>query len=238
MKRTVLIDGNAICYWRHFAREKDPHRPGAVQWIRRFLDDAQPDRAVIALDGVGNWRKAKHPVYKMHRPPTPDGVRNELRALMDSPLVQRVDEYEADDVIATVARKNPDTQHLVVTNDKDMLQLVSDNVVCYDPKMQIAFDTFAVFEKWGVWPPAMRSLLALMGDAADGIDGVPGFGPAFASKVVNAFDWEPLWSTLGATEQEVHVPVSKSKRDLLRQFRAIAVRNYELVALSDVPGVA
>lgn len=232
MTRAIYFDGDSILYQKHYG---DPQREcsrAAANWIRRFVDDAKPDIAIVALDGAHNWRKTEFPDYKSHRPPAPSNVvygrKNLAKMLGASIPVVSVDGYEADDVIATLVENAPLAQTIVVSPDKDLQQLVGPNVITYAPRDRRLFDADEVMEKWGVPPQCLRTLLSIMGDDSDGLDGVPGFGPKIASRVALPTLEQTLAQLDGAD-------ISENKRAVLRQFWPRVTVNYRLIELRLVP---
>jgi len=148
----------------------------------------------------------------------------------------RLDACEADDVIATLARRAADagSDVMIATGDKDLFQLVDDHVrivsLAGEPT---AMDAEAVACKTGVRPGQIPDWLALTGDAADNIKGVPGVGPKTAAKLLNAFpNLQAVYAQLEAVE-------SPRLRQVLADSRDIVERNLKMVRLDcDVPGVA
>lgn len=237
MKRRVLIDGNGVAHWRHHASAKYPNARGAREWIEQFVGDAHADDAVVVFDGARCWRNEVLPSYKGHRPTTPPIIVQEIGSMHQQPVdgtrSLRVDGYEADDVIATLVARSRDTHVMVVSNDKDLLQLVSPTTVVFAAQQGRVFDRAAVAERWGVEPEHMRALLALMGDRSDGLDGVPGFGAVHASSAARE-GWERIWARTPAEWRASGI--SPALQLVLQQFRPRAERNYQLVRLvDDVP---
>lgn len=97
--------------------------------------------------------------------------------------------FEADDLIATYCTlaEREDTRVTIVTPDKDMMQLISPRVRCFDPAKRMLFDEAAVVERWGVVPSQVVFVQALTGDKVDNIPGAPGIGPKIAAKLVSEY---------------------------------------------------
>lgn len=237
--RRVLIDASAVAYWRHFAREKNPHADTAAEWTQRFLDDANPDEAAICFDSPTNWRTAKHSDYKAHRAPRPDGVKCQIDGLRNLSRAAKfeVEGFEADDIIAGRAADS-DAHTIIVASDKDLLQIVSPTVLVFDPVRNKTWDGEAVAEKWGVLPTGIRMLLALMGDASDGLAGVPGIGAVKAAQLVNqgqTIGHTPLTMALfddpKLRPDDLCESVSRALRELVIQFADRVRLNYELIGL-------
>lgn len=240
MKRLLLIDGNGIVHWREQAciAHPYPNVAGAREWLARFIYDSKADEVFVCFDGARGWREAASVDYKAQRPPVVPIIKEQIRSLIKTPVFPEarsvvVEGYEADDVIATLVRQNPDAHTMIVTRDKDLQQLVSKTCVVFDPVSKRVYDVEGVHEKWGVPPPNLRQLLAIMGDTADGIEGIPGFGRVKAG-IAARFEWEAIWQRTDA--EWVRDGISAALALVLRSFRIRAERNYQLVRLvDDVP---
>lgn len=250
----VLIDMGSVfaAAWHSSADDEvSAARARTVAQIRR-LAEGHP-RCAVCCDSRSNWRKALSPAYKQPRDPKPEAYFAELERAeetlrKDGLLVWKVEGYEADDVLATAAAEAVGTglRVLIHSSDKDLLQLVQDDtgdaqgsvVVCSvrDARYYRAAD---VRDKFGVLPHQMADWLALVGDAADNIAGVPGIGPKRAAQLLNAFGsiagiLSQLETTLGREAIVKLVgPSCKAALDSNRETLALA---QQLVALrSDAP---
>jgi len=202
-KTLVLIDGSSFLYRAFHAlpdlsnSQGEPTGAifGVANMLRKLLADYPKAHVGLVFDAPGrNFRDDLYAEYKAHRPPMPDNLRAQL-GLLDE-LVQamgfpvlRVPGVEADDVIGTLARQGERQGFKVVisTGDKDMAQLVSDNVTLEDTMKNARMDSAGVAEKFGVPPALIVDYLALMGDSSDNIPGVPKCGPKTAAKWLNEF---------------------------------------------------
>ena len=168
---------------------------GLTKFLRDILRREKPDLIGVAFDPPGGcFRREMFPEYKANRPPTPEDI------ILSVPYVKRLLEamripilevagYEADDVIGTLAKRGAEAGYNVfmVTPDKDYGQLVDDNCVIYRQKGDATeiVDKEAIKQKYGISDPRLvRDILALWGDSADNIPGVPGIGEKGASKLV------------------------------------------------------
>ena len=144
------------------------------------------------------FREEKFAAYKETRAPTPNDLRTQIplvKTLFEAlrlPLLE-VPGFEADDVLGTVVDRTRDLpiELVLVTSDKDMLQLVSPRVRVFSTTGRggdrVVFDEAAVRAKWGVEPEQIPDILALMGDSIDNIPGVPGVGEKTAAKLIGQF---------------------------------------------------
>ena len=207
-ERTVyLIDGSAQFHRAYFAiRGLATSRGlptnatyGFTTMLRKLYQDEAPEWVGISFDlPVPTFRHQEYAAYKAHRPRMQDDLAVQL------PYVRRVCEvfrlpvieapgFEADDVIATLARQVVERgmEVVVVSGDKDLLQLVSDQVRVLNPGREgagaVLYDRQAVLEKFGVPPERVVDVLALVGDAVDNVPGIPGIGEKGARDLIHEF---------------------------------------------------
>lgn len=204
-KKLVLVDGSSYLF-RAFhglpPLSSQGHPTGAIygvlNMLRKLMQDEQPDYIAVVFDAKGKtFRNDIYPEYKANRPPMPDDLRVQIEPLHNIiraqglPLVI-VEKVEADDVIGTLARegKEQGLQVLISTGDKDMAQLVCDDITLINTMNMVHMDKAMVEEKFQVKPEQIIDYLALMGDSSDNIPGVPKVGPKTASKWLN--EWHTL----------------------------------------------
>ncbi len=168
---------------------------GVINMIRSLLKTYPDSRVGIVFDAKGKtFRSEIFAEYKANRPPMPDELRSQIEPIhniiraMGLPLLI-IDEVEADDVIGTLARQAGAEQvsTLISTGDKDLAQLVTDQVTLINTMNDERLDPAGVKEKFGVRPDQIIDLLALMGDKSDNIPGVPGVGAKTATKWLNEY---------------------------------------------------
>lgn len=168
---------------------------GFVTMIGKVFSMARPDYAAIIFDAPGkNFRHELFPDYKAQRPPMPEELRAQIEPLLTMipklgwPLLQ-VPGVEADDVMGTLARAGAAKGMKVVlaTGDKDMAQLVDENVVLLNTMNTKFYDVEGVKEKYGVYPERIIDYLALMGDKVDNVPGIDKCGPKTAAKWLDAY---------------------------------------------------
>jgi DNA polymerase-1 len=168
---------------------------GFASFFAKYMTDEKPTHIGVAFDRHFNqsFRNQDYAAYKAQRDASPP----ELDAQVD-PCVEMMqalgiatfidEQYEADDLIATVIdQTRAKAHHVIVTTDKDMTQLVSDRVTVYDPGRGLRFDAAAVEAKFGVRPEQMTDFLGLAGDAVDNIPGVKGIGPKTAADLLRRY---------------------------------------------------
>ncbi|WP_104490058.1 DNA polymerase I [Acinetobacter indicus] len=168
---------------------------GAISAIQKLMRRTQPTHMAVIFDTPEpTFRHELSPIYKGDRPSMPDELSQQipyLHALIHAlgiPLYM-LPGAEADDIIGTLAKRAEAEGHqvLISTGDKDMAQLVTDKVTLEDSFKEKPMDVQGVFEKFGVWPNQIVDYLTLMGDASDGIMGVPGVGAKTAAKLLTEY---------------------------------------------------
>ncbi len=215
---------------------------GFTTMLRKLLEDASPEYVGILFDAPGpTFRHEEYREYKANRPKMDDDLAVQI------PWVRRVCEvfrlsvtevpgYEADDAIATLARQAVDKglAVVIVSADKDLLQLVSDDVHVLNPGREgmgaTRLDASAVEAKWGVPPERVVDVLALKGDAVDNVPGVPGIGDKGARDLVRAYG--PVEAVL----EHAGEVKRKAYREGLQNHRDQALLSKRLVTLrTDAP---
>jgi len=196
-----LIDGSAYIYRAYHAvapltnSEGMPTHAvfGFLNILKRMLKDKKPEYLAVAFDMRGPvFRHEMYADYKANRPPMPDDLAvqipyiKELVHAMNIPCFE-MQGIEADDIIASSAKLlgEQGINVVVVSGDKDLLQLVNEKTVMWDPMKNKVMDIAAVEEKYNVKPVQLLDCYALMGDSSDNVPGVPGIGPKTAEKLIN-----------------------------------------------------
>jgi DNA polymerase-1 len=168
---------------------------GAISAIQKLMRRTQPTHMAVIFDTPEpTFRHELSPIYKGDRPSMPTELAEQipyLHALIRAlgiPL-HMLPGAEADDIIGTLAKRAEAIGHqvLISTGDKDMAQLVTEKVTLEDSFKEKPLDVDGVFEKFGVWPNQIIDYLTLMGDASDGIMGVPGVGAKTAAKLLTEY---------------------------------------------------
>ncbi len=194
----ILVDGSSYLYRAYHAMpaltspdgEATGATYGVVNMLRRLLRDYQPARMAVVFDAPGRtFRDDLYADYKANRPSMPEELARQIpdiHALVEAmglPLIQH-EGVEADDVIATLARRAAAAGESVVisTGDKDLAQLVDERITLVNTMTDSVLDRAAVEEKFGVPPERIIDYLALVGDTSDNIPGVPGVGEKTAAK--------------------------------------------------------
>ncbi len=168
---------------------------GAMSALQKLMRRMQPTHMAVIFDTPEpTFRHQLSPAYKAHRPPMPDELSSQIPYLhaiikgLGIPLLL-LPGAEADDLIGTLAKRAVTEGHhvLISTGDKDMAQLVNDHIKLEDSFREQVLDHDGVIAKFGVRPDQIIDYLTLMGDASDGISGVPGVGKVTAAKLLNEY---------------------------------------------------
>ncbi|NKB36274.1 MAG: DNA polymerase I [Gammaproteobacteria bacterium] len=168
---------------------------GVINMLRKLQKEFIPDYFAVVFDAKGkSFRNDLYPEYKANRPPMPDDLRCQIEPVhriiraLGIPLLI-MDNVEADDVIGTLAI-NAEAEGLDVTistGDKDLAQLVNENIRLLNTMSDVVLDREGVISKFGVPPERIIDYLALVGDSVDNVPGVPKVGPKTAAKWLNQF---------------------------------------------------
>jgi len=246
-KRLFIIDGHAHIYAAYFApmsqRLTSPSgEPTKATYIFTtailgLIQRQKPDMLTVAMDSkTPTFRNEIYPEYKAQRPPMPDdmpGQINRIEQIMEAMRIPilRVNGYEADDVIGTVAKKAAADGYdcLICSGDKDVLQLLDDHISTFDIKTDTRTDVVTMVEQMGVTPAQFVDCLALQGDASDNVPGIPDVGPKTAMGWIRQY---------GSTENLLqHIDEIKTKRgDSLRKYKDSLALSKKLVTIDcDVP---
>jgi DNA polymerase-1 len=247
MSRLVVLDALGLAYRAYYAfinrpllnsrRENTSAIFGFGNMALRFRREQSPEYWALAWDGPGpTFRHEMYPEYKAHRPPMPEDLASQLSPIeelaqcLGLPVIEKSG-MEADDVMATLARAGAEAGHevVLVTGDKDMLQVVNERVKVLAPQGRgdeyRLMDADAVREKWGVGPDGIRDVLALMGDSSDNIPGVPGVGEKTAVELMKTFgSLDALYARLA----EVTKPALHRR---LEEHRALAYLSRDLATV-------
>ncbi|MBX3487610.1 MAG: DNA polymerase I [Candidatus Paracaedibacteraceae bacterium] len=204
-KKLILIDGSGFIFRAYHAlpplRRSDGVHVGAVYgfctMLAKYIDQARDDAdylAVIFDAARETFRQEIYPEYKAHRPDVPEDLIPQFSLIREACEAFRVpsielEGFEADDLIASYAKdaveKGMDT--IVVSSDKDLMQLVRDGVTMLDPIKNKRIAATEVFEKFGVFPEKVIDVQSLAGDSTDNVPGVPGIGIKTAAELINTY---------------------------------------------------
>jgi DNA polymerase-1 len=240
-KRLFLVDGSSYIYRAFFAL---PHLStsdgiptnamyGFTAMLNRLLQDYRPAYMAIVLDAPGpTFRHEVYQSYKANRPQMPESLAaqipyiKEIIRAFNIPVVEK-EGYEADDIIATLAKQAEadGAEVTIITGDKDLFQLVSSNITLFDTMKDTGTDVAAVRKKIGVNPEQATEVFGLTGDTIDNVPGVPGIGEKTAIQLIQQF------GSIDALYQNLEAIPKKKVRDALRNNRELAFLSKQLVTV-------
>ncbi len=217
-KDIYLVDGSAYIFRAYHALPPLTNPDGVVvnavlgftNMMVKLLNEMEAPYIAVIFDAARkNFRNDIYPDYKAHRPPAPDDLIPQFALIRDcvtafgmEPI--EMEGFEADDLIATYARiaSEQGRKVTIVSSDKDLMQLVNDNVSMFDPMKGKMMGEPEVLEKFGVCPNRVVDVQALAGDSVDNVPGVPGIGIKTAAQLINDYgDLETLLSRADEIKQ-------------------------------------
>jgi len=234
MKKIALIDGYGFVFRAYHSlpplTRPDGKPVGAVygftNMLIKLLAGLDVTHAAIVFDaGSKTFRNDIFPAYKANRPPCPEdlvpqfAIVREAAESLNLAILEKTG-FEADDIIATIAKKysSPENKILIVSSDKDLMQLINENVAMYDAMKNKMIGDAEVREKFFVGPNHVLDILSLMGDASDNIPGVKGIGPKTAAELIQQF---------GSLEN-IFANLDQIKQDKRRQLLSDGVENAKI----------
>ncbi|MGB2808631.1 MAG: DNA polymerase I, partial [Sedimentisphaerales bacterium] len=240
-KKLYIIDGHAHIYAAYFAPMRPLTSPTGEATKATYIFTAallgliqrhKPDMLVVALDSKApTFRREIYTEYKANRPPMPDDMPAQIDRIeqileaMNIPIL-RLDGFEADDIIGTLAKSaaKKGVETYICTKDKDMYQLVDEQTYIFDIKKGEVLDDDTLFEKYKIHPKDFIDVLALQGDSSDNVPGVPLIGEMNAVKMIQQYgSLDKLYE---------HADEVKGKRgENLRNFKEQAYLSKELVTI-------
>ncbi|MFH1045667.1 MAG: DNA polymerase I [Candidatus Omnitrophota bacterium] len=243
--KVILLDGSALCYRAYYAIRSlttSSGQPtnavyGFVSMLNKLIAQYQPDYLGVTFDLKGpTFRHERFSEYKIQRKPMPDELAAQLPVIKEVLKAYRIavfeeKGFEADDVIATLVKKisqamKNETEIFIVTGDKDILQLVSDQVKVINPhKGNEILDLPWIRHNLGVEPEKIKDIMALAGDTSDNIPGVPGIGMSTAIELVKAY------GSLDGVLANVEKIKNKSRAEKIKTFTQQAQMSRELTVL-------
>ncbi len=208
---------------------------GTVTMLERLVRERKPALFAIAMDsGRDTFRRDIYAEYKAHRPPAPPELASQFKRCEEivrafSVACFKQERVEADDLIATAVKRAREQglRTVIVAADKDLMQLVGEDVLMWDTMRDKVIGPPEVMERFGVEVAQVADLLALMGDSSDNIPGVPHVGPKTARELLNEY------ATLDGIYENLAQIKRKALRENLEAHREQALLSRRLVALKD-----
>ncbi len=246
MKKVVLVDGNNLLFRSYYATaytgnimHNSKGFPtnalyGFVGMINKIVEEEKPEYMVVAFDIGKNFRKEKYDFYKEGRSETPDDLivqmpiaREILKAM--GIMYKEMAPYEADDIIGTIAKmaeENPEYASLIVSSDKDLLQLISfeTEIKLLKQNGYIRYNEESFMKEYGIKPIRIIDLKALMGDSSDNIPGVRGIGEKTALKLLQEYDsLENIYQNIDNIKGKVHEKLLLDKDNAFMSYELATI---------------
>ncbi|MGD8548203.1 MAG: DNA polymerase I [Desulfobacterales bacterium] len=249
MKKTktlYLIDGTAYIYRAYHAIRSLTNSNGLptnaafgfTRILIKLIEDRSPEYVVMFFDAKGpTFRHKIYKEYKANRPPMPEDLSVQIPHIkkitqgFNIPVME-MQGFEADDLIGTfrLRAEQAGFSVVMVTGDKDFVQLVTDNAIIWDPMKEKTIDIKAVRQSYGVEPGQMVDVMGLSGDSSDNIPGVPGIGPKTALTLIKTF------GSMDRLYEQLDKITKKKQHQNLIQYKAQAFLSRKLVKINtDVP---
>lgn len=242
-KRLILVDGSGYIFRAYHAlpplTRRDGVPVGAVYGFTTMLiklrEQMPADYFAVIFDAARTtFRQDIYSAYKANRPEPPEDLVPQFALVREAALALNLPSielpnYEADDLIAAYAKaaREEGMETVIVSSDKDLMQLIREGVSMYDPMKQKPIGEKDVLEKFGVTPDKVIEVQALIGDAVDNVPGVPSIGPKTAAELIQQFgSLEEVLANLESIKQP-------KRREVLTQHAEAARMSRKLVALRD-----
>jgi len=236
-----LIDGSAYVYRAYHAIRGLSNSKGVptnavfgfTRMLQKLIEDRSPAHLVMLFDARGpTFRHRMYEDYKANRPPMPDDLAIQLptiKAVVDGFRIHMIEQagYEADDLIGTLARKAEEGGFsvVIVTGDKDFMQLVTDRITIWDPMKDHTIDGSGIREEYGLEPSQIIDMMGLAGDTADNVPGVPGIGAKTAASLIRSH------GSIGQLYDRIDTITKKKQKENLIRHRDQAMLSRELVTI-------
>jgi DNA polymerase-1 len=255
-KATYLVDSSSYIFRAYYAIRQGltaadgtpTHATfGFAQMTLSLISEFRPAHCVFVWDQKEKgYRHEIFPEYKANRGPPPEDLGVQLlnsRKLLGYLGLPQLDKagFEADDIIATLVRSNPQHPFVVVTGDKDLLQLVGPNVWCLDTMKMKWSNQAEALEKFGVLPAQISQVQALCGDSVDNVPGAPGVGPKTATELIRYYgnldsvleQAEHRWKSQELTPKSKEDPLKGKRLESIATHLEKVRISYQLVCLHE-----
>ena len=250
MDKIILLDGNSLSYRAFYAMPALKNKKGLYTnsvygftlMLERILEDTKPKYALVAFDkGKETFRHKSYKAYKGTRDKTPTELVEQfgyVRELIESYGIKYEEhfDYEADDIIGTYAKiaEKAGLEVIIVSGDKDLTQLASDNITVYYTKRGVTeIDYYTpefINEKYGLTPQQIIDMKGLMGDKSDNIPGIPGVGEKTAIKLLTEYE------TVENVLENIDNISGKKLKERLTEGKEDAILSKKLATIfTDVP---
>ncbi len=244
-KPFILVDGSSYLFRAYYALPPLTTAKGyptgamygVINMLRKLMTEYQPEYIAVIFDPKGKtFRNELYSDYKANRQEMPDELSQQIKPLfkiiksLGFPLIVKAG-YEADDVIATLAKKAKEEglPVLVSTGDKDLAQIVNDHVTLVNTMTDHLLNPAGVVEKFGVPPEKIIDYLSLTGDNTDNIPGIPKVGPKTAAKLLNEY------GSLENIQKQAHEIKGEVGENLRAHLHELPLMRQLVTVISDLP---
>lgn len=241
--KLIIIDFNNLLYRSYYGLNQKLVNSqglslnaihGFLKTLGSLLDSNKKNRIVCAMESGTNWRKSLYPEYKNNRSSMPIELKQQqeiivkLLKTLNIDLI-KMDNYEADDVISALAKKHNEYEEIIiVSSDKDLLQLINDSKKIYvlDLMKNVLYNESQAFEKYGFSVDSIPHYLALMGDSSDNVPGARGIGKKIAEKLIKEFKTiDNIYSNLANLTPNLAIKLDDSKKEVDLSLKLIDLRS-------------
>ncbi len=244
----LLVDATSLAYRAFFAFEKNPLRNSKGQntsaifaftnSLLRLIEEYKPTHAALVFDAKGKTKRQEiYAAYKATRPKAPDELTfsliwiKEIGKALKIPIYE-IEGYEADDVIATLAKKaeKKGFKVLIQTSDKDLLQIVNENIFVLDtrPQTEILYTPEKIKEKYGIEPEKLTDYFALIGDSIDNIPGIPGFGEKKVKEILKFFSLSEIIESPDKIDDKDLIKKIEENKELIEMNKTLVTLETDL----------
>lgn len=247
MKKIIMVDGNNLLFRSYYATAYNGNFMknskgfptnalfGFTNMINKIIQEENPEYIIVAFDKGKTFRHEKYDFYKQGRSETPDELKMQFpvaKNMLDAMGIKyyEIDNYEADDIIGTFAKycdiPDDDYEGLIVSSDKDLIQLISPQVEMklLKSKDYIRYNVNNFKEEWGIDPINIIDLKALMGDSSDNIPGVKGIGEKTALKFLHQYKTlDGVYNNIDNIKGSVHDKLVSGKNDAYMSYEIATI---------------
>ena len=247
MKKIIMVDGNNLLFRSYYATAYNGNFMknskgfptnalfGFTNMINKIIQEENPEYIIVAFDKGKTFRHEKYDFYKQGRSETPDELKMQFpvaKNMLDAMGIKyyEIDNYEADDIIGTFAKycdiPDDDYEGLIVSSDKDLIQLISPQVEMklLKSKDYVRYNVNNFKEEWGIDPINIIDLKALMGDSSDNIPGVKGIGEKTALKLLHQYKTlDGVYDNIDNIKGSVHDKLVSGKNDAYMSYEIATI---------------
>ena len=247
MKKIIMVDGNNLLFRSYYATAYNGNFMknskgfptnalfGFTNMINKIIQEENPEYIIVAFDKGKTFRHEKYDFYKQGRSETPDELKMQFpvaKNMLDAMGIKyyEIDNYEADDIIGTFAKycdiPDDDYEGLIVSSDKDLIQLISPQVEMklLKSKDYVRYNVNNFKKEWGIDPINIIDLKALMGDSSDNIPGVKGIGEKTALKLLHQYKTlEGVYDNIDNIKGSVHDKLASGKNDAYMSYEIATI---------------